>query len=534
MIKHRSDHCCFFAARERARAAEGALDGRRGGGRDRRGPPPLRGRCPGDQGGGSGGRQQPPRPREATRRERGRRAWATANRGSPPRRRGRWAPEPRRPRGSDAPPRRGCRPRPENPGPAPRSAPASASIRVRVGQNLSSASSTTTAPLPPPPPPPQAFLDNCPGLSDRRSSLRVEAMTYGALFGGDGADGDGSPVVVPVFQRTYCWTDEQVAGWWRDAFQGGESGAAKPSADRLAHGTGRCLFRRVLDAECDGSEPRERESLLCLDGQQRSTTTQLALAAVRDAALALVNAETAEGVPRGRGVPTTTPRGDDDVVDALVRRVEAALWVPGADAEGWIRSAAAQPGVGRESSAVRRGRRPETLRCRLVPSWVDRASFFECITAGAVRHRAMGRIWEGETFARRVRETRYSAGTESTPMGRAKALLDAKAAELVRGAGDRAASVAALARRRRRRARGNQADIRRGAGRRRGPGAGVPVAAGEEPLRGRRYCGTPRPASTLPRAISCATRSSPPRSACPSASRRRGTGPCGWIRCSAG
>ena len=45
----------LFAAWERARAAEGALDGRRGGGRDRRGPPPLRGRCRGDQGGGSEG-----------------------------------------------------------------------------------------------------------------------------------------------------------------------------------------------------------------------------------------------------------------------------------------------------------------------------------------------------------------------------------------------------------------------------------------------------------------------------------------------
>ena len=318
-----------------------------------------------------------------------------------------------------------------------------------LGKSLPPHQSTTTAPLPPPPPPPQAFLDNCPGLSDRRSSLRVEAMTYGALFGGDGGcHGNAAPpVVVPVFQRTYCWTDEQVAGWWRDAFQGGESGATKPSADRLAHGTGRCLFRRVLDAECDGSEPRERESLLCLDGQQRSTTTQLALAAVRDAALALVKAET---VPRGavEGVSRDADDDDeadddDDVVDALVRRVEAALWVPGADAEGWIRSAAAQLAAGASHPPFVEGAVPETLRCRLVPSWVDRASFFECITAGAVRHRAMGR--GGGDVCSTGPKTRYSAGTESTPMGRAKALLDAKAAELVRGAGDRAASVAALA-----------------------------------------------------------------------------------------
>ena len=112
-------------------------------------------------------------------------------------------------------------------------------------------STTTTAP---PPPPPQAFLDSCPGLSDRHSSLRVEAMTYGSLFGGvdTAVRRDGCPpcpVVVPVFQRTYCWTEQQVAGWWRDAFMGGEKegdAKPKPAADRLAHGTGRCLFRRVM------------------------------------------------------------------------------------------------------------------------------------------------------------------------------------------------------------------------------------------------------------------------------------------------
>ena len=318
-----------------------------------------------------------------------------------------------------------------------------------LGKSLPPHQLTTTAPLPPPPPPPQAFLDNCPGLSDRRSSLRVEAMTYGALFGGDGADDDGCPVVVPVFQRTYCWTDEQVAGWWRDAFQGGGR-AAKPAADRLAHGTGRCLFRRVSDADDDdGSEPRA--SLLCLDGQQRSTTTQLALAAVRDAALALVNAET---VPRGADAGVPRGADADADADALIRRIEAALWVPGADADGWIRSAAAASFSSADLGASEtppfvEGAVPEALRFRLLPSWVDRASFFECITAGAVHHRARGMDPGGDAHGESPGgespgpKVRYSAGTSSTPMGRAKALLDAKAADLVR-AGDRVASIAAL------------------------------------------------------------------------------------------
>ena len=269
---------------------------------------------------------------------------------------------------------------------------------------------TTTAP---PPPPPQAFLDSCPGLSDRHSSLRVEAMTYGSLFGGvdTAVRRDGCPpcpVVVPVFQRTYCWTDEQVAGWWRDAFMGGEKegdAKPKPAADRLAHGTGRCLFRRVM-TEGDGGDgsgssgsQSVNQSLLCLDGQQRSTTTQLALAAVRDAALGL----------------------DDD---ALVRRIEDALWETGDDVLEWIQAAAktqtntgGDSGLTLDSSPYVEGARPP-FRSRFVPSWVDRAPFLECIAAGAVHHAA------GTPLT-------YSPATLSTFMGRAKLLLDAKAAELV-------------------------------------------------------------------------------------------------------
>ena len=85
-------------------------------------------------------------------------------------------------------------------------------------------------------------------------------------------------VVVPVFQRMYCWSDKQVRAWWRDAVLGGGSTALRAKG---AHLTGRCLFRRVGDGG-DG------EKLLCLDGQQRCTTMQLALAALRDAALRLV------------------------------------------------------------------------------------------------------------------------------------------------------------------------------------------------------------------------------------------------------
>ena len=148
----------------------------------------------------------------------GSRGWATASRGSRPPRRGRWAPgDPRRPRGSDAPPRRGPRPRPGNPEPAPRSSQPSVSAPCLRWADRSLRISARPPPPRRPPPPPQAFLDSCPGLSDRHSSLRVEAMTYGSLFGGvdTAVRRDGCPpcpVVVPVFQRTYCWTDAAGGG----------------------------------------------------------------------------------------------------------------------------------------------------------------------------------------------------------------------------------------------------------------------------------------------------------------------------------
>ena len=138
-----------------------------------------------------------------------------------------------------------------------------------------------------------------------------------------------------------------------------------------------------------------------------------------------------------RGVPR---RGTADV-DALIRRIEAALWVPGDDADGWIQSASAGDLGASHHPPFVEGAVPETLRPRLVPSWVDRASFFECITAGAVHHRARGS--PGGDARAAGSKARYSAGTASTPMGRAKALLDAKAADLVR-VDDRAASIAAL------------------------------------------------------------------------------------------
>ena len=174
--------------------------------------------------------------------------------------------------------------------------------------------------------------------SDKDARLRVETVAYGALFSGPwtasaGApaaasgvktknDGVSSPpsgirtrIVVPVFQRTYCWPASKVRAWWRDAALGRGDSALRV---KDGHATGRCLFRRVafeVNDRLDDAEGGEGEgedatwrakaagarekgadtkeniaAWLCLDGQQRCTTTQLAVAAVRDAAEATLRA----------------------------------------------------------------------------------------------------------------------------------------------------------------------------------------------------------------------------------------------------
>ena len=143
--------------------------------------------------------------------------------------------------------------------------------------------STPSVPLPP-----RAFLDECPGLSTSDSRLDVRFMTYGELFAT--AKTNETRIVVPTFQRTYCWTDTMARVFFRDVALRRGSTAARVKG---GHGTGKCLFRRVpaRDDDENENEKKKKKSLLCLDGQQRCTTVALSLAAIRDAAVVLLAKE---------------------------------------------------------------------------------------------------------------------------------------------------------------------------------------------------------------------------------------------------
>lgn len=71
-------------------------------------------------------------------------------------------------------------------------------------------------------------------------------------------------VVIPLFQRSYCWNPTTtVPAWWRDTDKATE------------HSCGKLVFKMHDSA------------WWCLDGQQRVTTTMLLVAAARDALLRL-------------------------------------------------------------------------------------------------------------------------------------------------------------------------------------------------------------------------------------------------------
>lgn len=220
-------------------------------------------------------------------------------------------------------------------------------------------------------PPPTAFLNECPGLSTKDSQLEVKTMTYGELF--KECRKENAQIVVPVFQRLYCWPPELATAFWRDAVLGKGGSAAKV---RGGHSVGRCLFRRVATKDVPSSIPRggsgdggdgqtrwgarlasgekkenstNTNALLCLDGQQRLTTAVLAIAAIRDVAVFRVNelkrATDETDVPRIKE-PTERATDETDVspfpdlltgLTAVIERANEALYLRDDDGEPNVR-----------------------------------------------------------------------------------------------------------------------------------------------------------------------------------------------------
>ena len=79
-------------------------------------------------------------------------------------------------------------------------------------------------------------------------------------------------IVIPLFQRRYCWTKTQIRQWYQDISN------PSPSSSDLGgiHRTHKTMFKRDRNKN-DG----RGNILICIDGQQRITTTMLFLCALR-------------------------------------------------------------------------------------------------------------------------------------------------------------------------------------------------------------------------------------------------------------
>lgn len=74
-------------------------------------------------------------------------------------------------------------------------------------------------------------------------------------------------IEIPLIQREYCWGKGLAKTWWRDSRLGS------------SHSVGKIIFTI--------QDERDRKVLVCIDGQQRITTTFLFLTAARDIAIQL-------------------------------------------------------------------------------------------------------------------------------------------------------------------------------------------------------------------------------------------------------
>ena len=249
---------------------------------------------------------------------------------------------------------------------------------------------------------------HCPGLNGPDSRNVIRPHPFQHLFANASArpakaaaaDSDGSrdttlgrtapQIVIPLFQRRYCWTESQLIGWWNDMLN------AKRNVPG-GHSVGKIIFVRQAAetlGDAAGYHPTP-EVLVCVDGQQRLTTTQLLVASLRDAALERHH-ELAQAGQAAAGVARQALE--------LARRLEAVLYRDVAAAATWqagvvervqAAAAAAQAAGGDDGAVAARVQEAWEQEfplgnalpfATLLPSFCDRQAFFELLAGGACKH----------------------------------------------------------------------------------------------------------------------------------------------------
>lgn len=104
----------------------------------------------------------------------------------------------------------------------------------------------------------QQLSYHCPGLHGPGSRQTIERRTFAQFLYNE------KRLIIPLFQRRYCWQTQQWENWWEDMRRG--------KRDHLGlHNTGNIVVKH------------QENSIIIVDGQQRATTTMLCLAAIKEA-----------------------------------------------------------------------------------------------------------------------------------------------------------------------------------------------------------------------------------------------------------
>jgi hypothetical protein len=85
-------------------------------------------------------------------------------------------------------------------------------------------------------------------------------------------------MLVPLYQRRYCWDGALYRTWWRDLC------GTSPVGE---HRIGKILIT-AMDEQLNAISGKTEEWYLCIDGQQRYTTSSICVAALRDRLLQLM------------------------------------------------------------------------------------------------------------------------------------------------------------------------------------------------------------------------------------------------------
>eukprot|EP00605_Chrysophyceae_sp_TOSAG23-4_P000312 GSChrysophyteH1.ASY1.ANO1.357.1 assembled CDS len=192
------------------------------------------------------------------------------------------------------------------------------------------------------------FAYSCPGLSGSSCRMRIEPVSFKDLFS------LVNPIVIPIFQRCYCWSETLLKNWWLDA-----TGIhIRPQVQRNGMiNTGKTSFKFVGEGD--------NRQLVCVDGQQRCTSTSLLLVSLRDGILQLL-----------RTAPNIS-HAEQTQAMAFVDEIHRLLFIDPEAYTSWARNWV---------SAHSLPSKPAGDRARLKPSHSDRRAFYELLTHGLVAY----------------------------------------------------------------------------------------------------------------------------------------------------